>query len=173
MLKTVYFDAHHRHKWQCFRIRLVDKLEVSEASDGEHLPFVKLIKNGEDTGVAFHGVPGGHEFTSFILGLYNTAGPGQQLEDDEVNGSKSLTKDYDLKILVSLSCTMCPDLVVAAQHLAAINPHVKAHVYDLNLYHDLKDKYKVMSVPCTVTNDDNVSFGRKSFTELVEHLQKI
>ena len=25
MLKTVYFDAHHRHKWQCFRIRLVDK----------------------------------------------------------------------------------------------------------------------------------------------------
>lgn len=152
---------------------LTNKLEVSEASDGEHLPFVKLIKNGEDTGVAFHGVPGGHEFTSFILGLYNTAGPGQQLEDDEVNGSKSLTKDYDLKILVSLSCTMCPDLVVAAQHLAAINPHVKAHVYDLNLYPDLKDKYKVMSVPCTVTNDDNVSFGRKSFTELVEHLQKI
>ena len=26
MLKTVYFDAHHRHKWQCFRIRLVDKM---------------------------------------------------------------------------------------------------------------------------------------------------
>ena len=25
MLKTVYFDDHHRHKWQCFRIRLVDK----------------------------------------------------------------------------------------------------------------------------------------------------
>ena len=105
--------------------------------------------------------------------FYRITQLNQQLEDDEVNGSKSLTKDYDLKILVSLSCTMCPDLVVAAQHLAAINPHVKAHVYDLNLYPDLKDKYKVMSVPCTVTNDDNVSFGRKSFTELVEHLQKI
>ena len=25
MIKTDYFDAHHRHKWQCFRIRLVDK----------------------------------------------------------------------------------------------------------------------------------------------------
>ena len=25
MLKRAYFDAHHRHKWQCFRIRLVDK----------------------------------------------------------------------------------------------------------------------------------------------------
>ena len=29
MLKTVYFDAHHRHKWQCFRIRLVDKVEAT------------------------------------------------------------------------------------------------------------------------------------------------
>ena len=27
MLKTDYFDAHHRHKWQCFRIRLVDKVD--------------------------------------------------------------------------------------------------------------------------------------------------
>ena len=26
MLKRAYFDAHHRHKWQCFRIRLVDKV---------------------------------------------------------------------------------------------------------------------------------------------------
>ena len=31
MLKTVYFDAHHRHKWQCFRIRLVDKTNSKKA----------------------------------------------------------------------------------------------------------------------------------------------
>ena len=33
MLKTVYFDAHHRHKWQCFRIRLVDKYLKGVASN--------------------------------------------------------------------------------------------------------------------------------------------
>ena len=32
MLKTVYFDAHHRHKWQCFRIRLVDKIKDLKSS---------------------------------------------------------------------------------------------------------------------------------------------
>lgn len=37
--------------------------------------------DGSETGVAFHGVPGGHEFTSFVLGLYNLAGPGQRLDD--------------------------------------------------------------------------------------------
>ena len=30
MLKTVYFDDHHRHKWQCFRIRLVDKKKFND-----------------------------------------------------------------------------------------------------------------------------------------------
>ena len=34
------------------------------------------------TGLAFHGVPSGHEFNSFVLGLYNAAGPGQPLGDD-------------------------------------------------------------------------------------------
>ena len=32
MLKRAYFDAHHRHKWQCFRIRLVDKKKATEVA---------------------------------------------------------------------------------------------------------------------------------------------
>jgi thioredoxin reductase (NADPH) len=33
-------------------------------------------------GLAFHGVPGGHEFTSFVLGMYNASGPGQAMDED-------------------------------------------------------------------------------------------
>ena len=59
--------------------RLTDKLTVekSAATDGDGAPCVKICRaDGSETGVAFHGVPGGHEFTSFVLGLYNLAGPG-------------------------------------------------------------------------------------------------
>ena len=36
----------------------------------EDLPCVRVCrKDGEWSGLAFHGVPGGHEFTSFVLGL--------------------------------------------------------------------------------------------------------
>ena len=33
-------------------------------------------------GMRFHGVPGGHEFNSFILALYNAAGPGQDVGEE-------------------------------------------------------------------------------------------
>ena len=41
MLKTDYFDAHHRHKWQCFRIRLVDKVANAPTVNfsGNHAVF--------------------------------------------------------------------------------------------------------------------------------------
>ncbi|MDD6178051.1 MAG: FAD-dependent oxidoreductase [Succinivibrionaceae bacterium] len=152
---------------------LTPKLTTTQKTGGEHLPFVKLINPNTNTHVAFHGIPGGHEFTSFILGLYNVSGPGQPLEEAEINAAKSINKEFNLKLLVSLSCTMCPDFVVAAEHLAAINQNIKVEVYDLNLYQDLKDKYKVMSVPCLITNDTHVSFGRKNLIELIDYLNSL
>ena len=62
-------------------------------------------------------MPGGHEFTSFVLGLYNAAGPGQAL-DPEVREKILGLKKTDMKVLVTLSCTMCPELVTAAQRIA-------------------------------------------------------
>lgn len=154
---------------------LTDKLEVKQVAGSEdYLPCVKLMReDGSWSGLSFHGVPGGHEFTSFVLGLYNAAGPGQGVEDADLARIKAIDKDYRLQILISLSCTMCPDLVVAAQRIASLNPHVKAEVYDLNLFPDLRNEYKVMSVPCLVTNGQDVSFGRKKMTELLDHLSKI
>lgn len=46
-------------------------------------PYVEVcFEDGNATGLAFHGVPSGHEFTSFVLGLYNAAGLGQSIEED-------------------------------------------------------------------------------------------
>jgi thioredoxin reductase (NADPH) len=118
--------------------------------------------------LAFHGVPGGHEFTSFVLGLYNAAGPGQTIGDDAKQRIAAIKTPVDMKILVTLSCTMCPDLVVAAQRIAAENPLVTAHVYDVRHFADLKEHYQVMSVPCLVINDDRISFGKKNMEQILQ-----
>lgn len=148
---------------------LTDKLELTQVSDNSDTsPCVKLMRDGKYTGLAFHGIPGGHEFTSFILGIYNSSGTGQPIEDDDKNAILALDKKIDIKILISLSCTMCPELVIAAQRIASLNENVTAEVYDLNLFPDLRAKYKVMSVPCLVINDgENISFGRKNLNELL------
>ena len=76
-----------------------------------------------------------------------------------------------LEVLVSLSCTMCPELVTAAQRIAAENEAVTAEVYDITHFPKLREKYKVMSVPCLVVNDGEVvSFGKKNIRQLVELL---
>ena len=132
-------------------------------------PCVEVCQaDGSPTGLAFHGVPGGHEFTSFVIGLYNAAGPGQALDADVRERIAAITKPTDIKILVTLSCTMCPDLVKAAQRIAAENPNVTAHVYDIRHFEDLKDRHSVMSVPCMVVNDKDVYFGKKNIQQVLE-----
>ena len=128
--------------------------------------------DGAPTGLAFHGVPSGHEFTSFVLGLYNAAGPGQALDEATRQRITDITEPTDMKILVTLSCTMCPDLVVAAQRIAAENSKVTAHVYDIRHFENLKDQYKVMSVPCLVINDEKVSFGKKNIDQILGMLNR-
>ena len=149
------------------------KLEVRDRQADESLaPCVEVCQaDGTPTGLAFHGVPSGHEFTSFVLGLYNAAGPGQNLDDDTKKQIAAIERSTDIKILVTLSCTMCPDLVAAAQRIAAANPKVSAHVYDIRHFENLKNQYKVMSVPCLVLNDENVFFGKKSLQEILRLIE--
>lgn len=144
--------------------------------DVEHVlpaarPCVRMVVDGEPTGLAFHGVPSGHEFNSFVLGLYNVAGPGQPLGDDLIERVKSIASPLSIMILVSLTCTMCPETVLASQRLASLNPAVRAEAYDVSHFPELKDQYGAMSVPCIVINrggEQTVEFGKKSIPQMLD-----
>ena len=156
-------------------VALSDKLtmEVTDRQASETFaPSVEVcLIDGTPTGLAFHGVPSGHEFTSFVLGLYNTAGPGQALDEITRQQITAITNETNMKVLVTLSCTMCPDLVVAAQRIAAENPNVTAQVYDVRHFENLKDQYNVMSVPCLVINEEKVLFGKRNIQQILEQLK--
>lgn len=153
---------------------LTDRVDVTrgEAAPADAAPFVRVLRlDGADSGLAFHGVPGGHEFTSFVLGLYNVAGPGQPLDDAARERIAAVRRPVDIKVIVSLSCTMCPETVVAAQRVAAENGGVRAEVYDIAHAPELKERYNVMSVPCVVVNDgEKVLFGRKNIEQVLDAL---
>ena len=145
--------------------------------DVEHVlpaarPCVRMVVDGKPTGLAFHGVPSGHEFNSFVLGLYNVAGPGQPLGDDLIERARSITDPLDIMILVSLTCTMCPETVLASQRIASLNPAVRVEAYDVAHFPELRDHYGAMSVPCLViTRADGtqrVEFGKKSIPQMLE-----
>ncbi|MDE6209255.1 MAG: FAD-dependent oxidoreductase [Lachnospiraceae bacterium] len=168
-------------------IKYTDKLEIEKISEleikdkikgndkdkfsEEQLPYVKVChKNGEDVGIAFHGVPGGHEFTSFIMGLYNASGEGQRLEEEVRDKIKAINHTVNIKIIVSLSCTMCPELVMSAYRIAVLNQMVTVDVYDIGVFPAYKEKYNIMSVPCMIINDNKPHFGKKNISQLIELL---
>lgn len=145
--------------------------------DVEHVlpaarPCVRMVVDGKPTGLAFHGVPSGHEFNSFVLGLYNVAGPGQPLGDDLIERARSIASPLNIMILVSLTCTMCPETVLASQRIASLNPAVRVEAYDVAHFPELRDHYGAMSVPCIViTRADGtqrVEFGKKSIPQMLE-----
>ena len=151
---------------------LSDKLTVDVAdanSSSDFAPCVMVCRaDGTETGLAFHGVPGGHEFSSFVLGIFNAIGPGQTIDDKTRERIGAISKPTDIKVLISLSCTMCPDTVVAAQHIAAKNKNVTTEIYDIHHFEEIRKQYNVMSVPCILINDSNVSFGKKNIEQILE-----
>ena len=155
---------------------MTDKLSMQVAqrdASSEMAPCVQIcLADGTPTGLAFHGVPGGHEFTSFVLGLYNASGPGHALDEDIRRVIEAIEHPVSMKILLSLSCTMCPDLVIAAQRMASLNPKITAEAYDLAHFEQMKKQYNVMSVPCLVVGDDRITFGKKNIQQLLEFLRQ-
>lgn len=148
-------------------------------------PCVELCRTDADgeavpTGLAFHGVPSGHEFNSFVLALYNAAGPGQSVDNDSQARIDGIDAKTEVMILVSLTCTMCPTTVLSAQRIAAGNDNVRAEAYDVSHYPELQSQYNAMSVPCIVINktdasgatSQKVEFGKKTVPQMLDLIEQ-
>lgn len=147
-----------------------------EKQEGIVYPAMVLCdKDGKELGVQFHGVPGGHEFNSFIIALYNAGSAGQPIAPELLDRIRKLKKKVKIQVAISLSCTMCPEVVMATQRIALENENIEAEMYDLAHYPELKEKYNIMSVPCFIVNEDsnNVYFGKKGIEKILEVLEGI
>jgi thioredoxin reductase (NADPH) len=150
--------------------KLDDHLQVATASipAGFKLaPQLRLLVDDLDTGLHFAGIPTGHEINSLILGIYNVAGPGQEIAPELVERIKALPQT-DIQIGVSLTCHFCPDVVAACQQMASLNPAVTATMIDLQHFPWLREERQIMSVPATMINGGPVIFGSQSLEELVQ-----
>lgn len=146
---------------------LTDKISCTEAAADDKAPGLELLyADGTSSGIIFHGVPGGHEFNSFIVALYNVAGPGQTIDDSVKTIVANITEPINIKVMVSLSCTMCPEVVMGTQRLAAESKYINAEMFDIQHFPEIKQQYKIMSVPCMVINDKDVYFGKKNISEI-------
>lgn len=146
----------------------VREIEPLLSAGLEHLPATGFYLDGVYQRVAFHGVPGGKEINSFVIGIYNLAGPGQEIAAGTLKKIGKLKKPVHAKICVSLACHHCPGVVIACQQIAMKSDCISAEMYDANLYPDLVERYKIERVPLVALNDRDVFMGPRTIEDLVQ-----
>ncbi len=154
---------------------MTDKLTIEEGSAGGEVPSVRIFRqDGSWSGFAFHGVPGGHEFQGFVLAMYNTAGPGQPLSEEEKQQIMAINGDVNISVFVSLSCQICSDLVGSLQCIVTHKDSLTMDVYDLNYFPEYRATYRIMGVPCFVIQkgrrEGRPQFGFKTMDQLLKLL---
>ncbi len=148
------------------------KVEIHE-SDGDTLAFT-LLKNGEETGIAFRGIPNGHEFTSLLLAVLNADGKGKNLPDEGVARRVCALKgNIRLQTYVSLTCTNCPDVVQTLNIFALLNPNIRHEMVDGALFQNEVDKLGVQAVPAVFAEGKMLHVGRGSLGELLDKLEAV
>lgn len=130
-----------------------------------------IQRNGNDTGITFRGIPGGHEFTSLLLAILNADGIGKNLPDDNTKRRiKTITEKVTLTTYMSLSCTNCPDVVQALNIITLLNPNITHMVSDGELWQDEVEQLGIQGVPTVYANGELFHVGRGELGVLLNKL---
>lgn len=151
-----------------------DSKEAEEALpelDSTLLPATALYRQGEYTGVAFHGVTGGQEMNSLVLAIYNVAGPGREMDKRMLKKLGKLSDKCEIKIFVSLACHHCAQQVITCQQMAACSEAIEARMIDARLYPHLAEEYKIERIPMTVINEKEILLGTKTMDQMYQYVK--
>ena len=143
-----------------------DKADLEKANLTRPTSFT-ILKDGENTGINFSGIPGGHEFNSFILAVLGLAGLGKKLEGEQLSKVESVNKPVNIETFISLSCTHCPDVVQALNLISASNKNITATMIDSAVFFEEAKEKDIQAVPVVFIDGEQKSVGAKTIEELL------
>lgn len=151
-----------------------DKIIFDESHHDEHLSPMsfKIATQGQDTGIVFSGIPGGHEFSSLILAILQAGGHTLKLDDDIQALIKSIQTPLHFETFVSLSCHNCPDVVQALNQFALLNDNISSQMIDGGVFPELVEKHSIQGVPAVFLNGQPFANGKIDTAKLIEKLQE-
>lgn len=153
---------------------LDDDHEKAEAFKVDKVPAIVLLDADKKyQGVKFYGIPAGHEINSFVTGIMEVSGAGEDLPDDLLEQIKGIDKAVDIKVFVTLSCPHCPGAVAKAHKLALLNDKISGEMIEAQTFSELSQKFDVSGVPKIVINDEFELVGNQPLDKFLEEIGKI
>ena len=150
-----------------------DKIQVEEREQSSDLrsPVSFLLEaDGLDTGIRFSGIPGGHEFNSFVLAVLNASGTPLKLDESIQTMVKAVEAELNFEVFISLSCHNCPDVVQVLNQFALLNPKIKTEMIDGGLFPQLIEDRNIQGVPSVYLNGEVFANGKIDQAVLLEKL---
>jgi alkyl hydroperoxide reductase subunit F len=149
---------------------LSDKISYVRRDDDSRRPSFAIERDGADVGVRFAGVPGGHEFNSFVLALLHVGGHPPKEDEETLARIRALDGDYRFETYFSLSCQSCPEVVQALNTMAALNPRVRHVAIDGALFPQEVEARQIMAVPSVFLNGEPFQHGRATLEQILDKL---
>lgn len=147
------------------------QLSLREEGAAGVAPQFAIEASGAPTGIAFTGVPGGHEFTSLILAILYAAGLGKRPDEGLIARVQRLKGPVRLRTFVSLSCENCPDVVQALSLMASLHPDFEHEMVDGGMVPEEVEKLGIRGVPSVMHGETLVSSGKASLADLISRLE--
>jgi alkyl hydroperoxide reductase subunit F len=150
-----------------------EKITVEQRDQSADLrsPISFLLEaDGLDTGIRFSGIPGGHEFNSFVLAALNASGTPLKLDESIQQMVKAVQAELNFEVFISLSCHNCPDVVQVLNQFALLNPNIKTEMIDGGLYPQLIEDRNIQGVPSVYLNGEVFANGKIDQAVILEKL---
>ena len=154
------------------KVNITKKIFGEDADSEEKFNITRpvsftLTVLGKKTGINFYGIPGGHEFNSFILAILGLSGLGKKLEGNQLTRIQSINKLLNIETFISLSCTKCPEVVQSLNVISMANDNITASLVDGGVYPQEVSEKNIQGVPVVFINGQQVSVGEKTMEELI------
>ncbi len=148
-------------------------LKVSYSDHSAPTPRFAIYKDGKPSGIKFQGVPGGHEFTSLIVALLNTAGKGKLPDSGLVQRIQRVRAPLDIRSYISLSCEQCPTIVQAFNQIVLAHGGGITHtMIDGGHVPEELEALGIQGVPSVWVGDEMIHSGRGNLAELIGKLEE-
>ncbi|MCT4340089.1 alkyl hydroperoxide reductase subunit F [Enterococcus durans] len=149
--------------------QMTEKVTIEEKKLSRTPSFEINPLNGT-SGIAFAGIPLGHEFSSFLLALLQVSGRPPKITDSLTQQIKQIQQDLYFETYVSLTCHNCPDVVQALNILSVLNPTIHHTMIEGGMYQNEITEKQVLAVPTVYLNGQEFASGRMTLEQIIEQI---
>lgn len=135
----------------------------------KRIPAIVIVGN-KDYGIRYYGMPTGYEFPVIVDDIIDVSRGATSLPDSVKKRLSEIKKPVHLQIFVSPTCPFCPRAARMAHQLAIESEFIRSDVIEMIEFPYLVQKYRVMSVPHIVINEDTAFVGAQQIEFFIEQI---